>query len=261
MCPGQGFTALHTATLEVLSSVPSCSPPASLSPVSPVPSNADPFNPDCTFSLLYAGLLLPHSSGLMFDSSRRCFPRPSCNRCSGFQSPWRSEHSTKIVPTVGEGSLASRSARSLGGLHHCGADLIGMDRGEECQQSCQHRLSGASFKYDPHFESHKGLFSPAHSSCCARTVSPRPAHLPMPRCCRRPIPVQQPQAAGGTVGPCTETSPALATLAAALPLPGSVSCRSVNHTPAFCLLFFLFVLHFLTLQTFALFFGSPCEVR
>lgn len=41
----------------------------------------------------------------------------------------RAQH--EIVLTVGEGSLASGSARSLGGLHRCRADLIGMDRGEE----------------------------------------------------------------------------------------------------------------------------------
>lgn len=124
----QGFVAPCRGTLEVLSSVPFWSPAAPLSSVPPA-SNADPFNPVC--------YLLSICRSFAASDLRSCvrllqkmFAHILQQLKQRFQVTLeKGEHSTEIVLAVGEGSLASRSGRSLGG---CSIVVpIGVDRGEE----------------------------------------------------------------------------------------------------------------------------------
>jgi len=142
-------------------------------------------------------------------------------------------------------------------VQHCGADRHGPRSGVRVQ-SRQHRLNGRSFNYDPHFKGPVRAYCHQPAPQAVHDLYLQGLHMAsIPRHATAADP--HPGAAGPGcrrhVWPCTEPSPDPhhpvthpgSHPAPLRPLAGSVACRSLNHTPVlFCLLFFLFVLHFET---------------
>lgn len=238
-----------------------------------LPSKAEPFNPVCTFSLdtCYRQVFSCLRSQVVSNSSRRCLPRPSCNWCNGFKSPWKGERNTEIALAVGEGSLARGSARSWGGCSI--VEPIGIDQGEEWEfnQASTGSIAAHSSMTLILRVPYGLIITSQLLMLCISSISkpctrlPQQASFPRHAAAADPPPVQQHQAAGGTVWPRTETSPAPppwqpSCLSLSSPwLSFMQVCESYSTSVSFCLLFFLFVLHFQTVL--ALFFGSSCELR
>lgn len=250
----QGFMAPCRATLEVLSSVPFWSPAAPLSSVPPA-SNADPFNPVC--------YLLSICRSFPASDLRSCvrllqkmFAHTLQQLRQQFQVTLERWAQHRNCAGSGRGEPGKQIWKVLRWVQHCGAHRRWPRWGVSIQSSQQTQWE--LIKVWPSFwGSHKGLSSPANSSRFARAASPHPAQAFLSRHpSHATLPPQTHPQHGSTrlqkalhgpaerpVQPCHRGSrPACLCL-----LPGSVSCRSVNHILlqfpfAFCFssLYFIF---------------------